>query len=178
MHSKWRYEICISVFRHSRGTWVFSKLWGIQNYSPKNFRCNLKIKLQKIVGSSLSTVRWVSKIVHEWNGHLEFFSQVIENSRKNLLLLTDINIFLQKTVVRCPWLVRTVKNNNRPNCSTLFCTFPCCWFAWLQCQMSRNFLIFTFYRGNVVHVCFCSLFPLPLIFFFSSAIKFASVRWS
>ena len=44
-----------------------------------------------------------SKIVHEWNGHLEIFSlpQAIEISRKSLLLLTDI---LQKTVVGCPCL--------------------------------------------------------------------------
>ena len=42
-----------------------------------------------------------SKIVHEWNGHIEIFSlpQVIENSRQYLLLRTDI---LQKTVVGCP----------------------------------------------------------------------------
>ena len=45
-------------------------------------------------------IRWASKIVHEWNGHLEIFSQVKENSRQNLLLRTDI---LQKTVVGCPW---------------------------------------------------------------------------
>ena len=39
-----------------------------------------------------------SKIVHEWNRHLEIFShaQVTENSRQYLLLRTDI---LQKTVV-------------------------------------------------------------------------------
>ena len=42
-----------------------------------------------------------SKIVHEWNGHLEIFSrpQVIENSGQYLLFQTDI---LQKTVVGCP----------------------------------------------------------------------------
>ena len=42
-----------------------------------------------------------SKIVHEWNGHLEIFSrpQVKENSRQNLLPRTDI---LQKTVVGYP----------------------------------------------------------------------------
>ena len=36
-----------------------------------------KIKLKKIVD------RYVTKIVHEWNGHLEIFSlpQAIENSR-------------------------------------------------------------------------------------------------
>ena len=43
---------------------------------------------------------WASKIVHEWNGHLELFSQVKENSGQNLPLRTDI---LQKTVVGCPW---------------------------------------------------------------------------
>ena len=33
-----------------------------------------------------------SKIVHEWNGHLQILScpQVIENSRQYLLLRTDI----------------------------------------------------------------------------------------
>ena len=33
-------------------------------------------------------IRWASKIVHEWNGHLEVFSrpQVIENSRQYSLL--------------------------------------------------------------------------------------------
>ena len=38
-----------------------------------------KIKLQKIVGN----FREASKIVREWNGHLEIFSlpQAIENSR-------------------------------------------------------------------------------------------------
>ena len=37
-------------------------------------------------------MRWASKIVHEWNGHLEAFSspQEIENSRHYLLLRTDI----------------------------------------------------------------------------------------
>ena len=47
-------------------------------------------------------IREVSKIVPEWNGHLEILSrpQVIENSRQHLLLRTDI---LHKTVVGCPW---------------------------------------------------------------------------
>ena len=37
-------------------------------------------------------IRQASKIVHEWNGHLEIFScaQVVENSRQCLLLHTDI----------------------------------------------------------------------------------------
>ena len=43
-------------------------------------------------------IREASKIVPEWNGHLEILRrpQVIENSRQHLLLRTDI---LQKTVV-------------------------------------------------------------------------------
>ena len=41
MHSKRRYKIGILVFGHSRGAWVFSKLRGMQNYFPENFRCSL-----------------------------------------------------------------------------------------------------------------------------------------
>ena len=42
-------------------------------------------------------IRRASKIVHEWNGHLEVFSrpQVIENSTQYLLLGSDI---LKKTL--------------------------------------------------------------------------------
>ena len=45
--------------------------------------------------------REASKIVHEWHGHLEFFSRplVIVNPRQYLLLRTAI---LQKAVVGCP----------------------------------------------------------------------------
>ena len=45
-------------------------------------------------------LRQVSKIVSEWNAHLEVISriQAIENCRQYLLLRTDI---LQKTVVGC-----------------------------------------------------------------------------
>ena len=53
--------------------------------------------------SNLKTfIREASKIVREWNGHLEVLSrpQVIENSRQSLLLRTDI---LRKTVVGCSW---------------------------------------------------------------------------
>ena len=126
MHSKRRYKICISrsVFGHSRGTWVFSKLRGIQNYFPENFRCNLTYYegnnfldsffhhifelenfripyLRKMPNPGEWNVKnWASKIVHEWNGDLEIFSQEEENSRQNLLLRTDI---LQKSVVGCPW---------------------------------------------------------------------------
>ena len=142
MDSKWRYKICISVFGHSRGTWVFSKFRGIQDYFPENFRCNLTyyeadkfsdfffhhifesdnfripLYLRKIAllgewnvknetsenrREFISMIRWASKIVHGWNGHLEAFCQVnryfTENSR---------------------WMPRIVKNNNRSNRSTLF----------------------------------------------------------
>ena len=46
-------------------------------------------------------MRYASKIVHEWNSHLEIFSrpQVIEKFRQYMLLPTDI---LQKTVVGFP----------------------------------------------------------------------------
>ena len=47
-------------------------------------------------------MRWTSKIVHEWNVHLEICirPQAKENSRQYLLFRTDI---LQKTVVGTPW---------------------------------------------------------------------------
>ena len=73
-------------------------------------------------------------------------------------------------------LTRTVKNNNRSNCSTLSCTFPCRWFAWLQRETSRKLPGFHF-LWRKCGTCSCSLFPLPLIFF-SSAIRFESVRCS
>ena len=46
-------------------------------------------------------IRSASKIVHEWNGHLEIFNlpQGIENSRQFLSLGTDTS---EKTVVGCP----------------------------------------------------------------------------
>ena len=48
-----------------------------------------KIKLKK---NLREFVKQASKIVHQWNGHLEIFSlpQVIENSTQFLLLRTDI----------------------------------------------------------------------------------------
>ena len=47
-----------------------------------------KIKLQKIK----EYIREVSKIVHEWSGHLEIFSlpRALENYTQFLLLRTDI----------------------------------------------------------------------------------------
>ena len=52
---------------------------------------------------------------------------------------------------------KTVKNNNKSNqqkqlctCRTLFCTFVCRFFARLQGETSRNFLVqYTFYGENV-----------------------------
>ena len=117
-------------------------------------------------------IRWALKIVHEWNGHLENFSQVKENSRQNLLLRTDI---LQKTVIGCPWpeLWKTTigliaahffvhflaadlhdYNVKRPETS---------WFS--------RFIEETWYM-------FLFTFSTADVFFFSSAIKFVSVRWS
>ena len=40
MHSKRRYKN-LHLFGHPRGTWVFSKLQGLQYYFAENFRCNL-----------------------------------------------------------------------------------------------------------------------------------------
>ena len=150
MYSKRRYKICIySVILG--GTWVFSKLQGLQYYFSENFRCNLKfyesenfsdsslhrsfesrkfffipnpgcemwkIKLQKIIGNFF---RQSSKVVHEWNGHLEIFicPQVLENSRQYLLVRTGI---LQKTVAGCPWLKHQQvlsKNNIKTSISLL-----------------------------------------------------------
>ena len=57
-----------------------------------------KIKLKK---NLREFVRQASKIVHQWNGHLEIFSppEAIENSGQFLFLRTDI---FYKTVVGCP----------------------------------------------------------------------------
>ena len=48
--------------------------------------------------NSREFIRKPSKLLHEWNDHLEIFSlsQAIKNYRQSLLLQTDI---LQKTVV-------------------------------------------------------------------------------
>ena len=76
-----------------------SKILGFhfctKNCSTWAVKCE-KVKLQKIVGNLLGNLQ-ASKIVHEWNGHLEIFSrpQVIENSGQYLLLRKDIT---QKTV--------------------------------------------------------------------------------
>ena len=112
----------------------------------------------------ISMIRWASKIVHEWNGHLEIFSQVKENSRQNLLLRTDI---LQKTVVGCPWpeLWKTTIGLIAAHFLVHFLAVDL-----HDCNVKRpeNFLVF-FSRGNVVHVLvhffhcrsFCFLFGDP-----------------
>ena len=55
-------------------------------------------------------MRQISKIEHEWDGHLETFSrtQVIENSSQYFSLRTDV---LQKTVVGAPVPFYHPKNN-------------------------------------------------------------------
>ena len=77
------------------------------------------------------------------------FSQVKENSRQNFACP---NRYFTFNIRSMPLPTKTVKNNNRPNCSTVFGTFPRRCFAWLQRETSRNFLVFTFYGGNVVNV--------------------------
>ena len=118
-----------------------------------NFRFPFYLqKMWKINGEFISMIRWASKIVREWNGHLEIFSKKFASPNR---------YFTENS--RWVPLTRIVKNNNRSNCSTLFCTFPYLWFAWLQRETSRNFL-FTF-LWRKCGTCSCSLFPLPLIFF-------------
>ena len=72
-------------------------------FSTKN-RLTWVLKCEKLnfIENRREFIRYITKIVHEWNGHLEIFSlpQAIENSRQFLLLRTDI---LQKTVLGCPW---------------------------------------------------------------------------
>ena len=41
VHSKRGYKICNCSVILNKGTWVFSKLQGLQYYFPENFRCNL-----------------------------------------------------------------------------------------------------------------------------------------
>ena len=100
-----------------------------------------KIKLQKIVGKILDII--ASKIVHEWNGHLEIFSlpQAIAKTRHFLLFRTDIS---QKTVVVAPvhWY-----GAGRRNCcedKDLLCTFH------IQC---KSYLIIVQKSLNFGYFC-------------------------
>ena len=50
-------------------------------------------------------MRKVSKIVHEWNGHLEIYSrlQAIQNYRQYLFLRTDLSVSqIMRLTARCP----------------------------------------------------------------------------
>ena len=58
----------------------------------------------RILENRREFIREASKIVHEWNGHLEIFSlpQALKSSRQFLLLRTD---FTDSTVRdRCPYV--------------------------------------------------------------------------
>ena len=128
-------------------------------------------------------IRWALKIIHEWNGHLENFSQVKENSRQNLLLRTDI---LQKTVVGCPWpelwkttigLLLTINwliIGLLLQHTFLYISLPliCMTTTWNVQKLPGSHVLW-----RKCGTCSCSLFLLPLISF-RSAVNFVSVRWS
>ena len=149
MHSKWRYKTCISVFGHSRGTWVFSKLRGIQNYFPENFRCNLTY--------------------YEGDDFSDSFSHHIFES-ENL----RIPFYCEKLNVGCPWpeLWKTTIGLIAAHFLVLFLAIDL-----HDCNANHpeNFLVFTFHGRNVVHVL---VHFSTAAHFFSSGIKFVSVRWS
>ena len=107
-----------------------------------NFRFPFYLrKMWKINREFISMIRWASKIVREWNGHLEIFSKKFASPNR---------YFTENS--RWVPLTRTAKNNNRSNCSTFFGTSPCRCFAWIQRETSRNFLGFYVVWRNVVHV--------------------------
>ena len=104
----------------------------------------------------ISMIRWASKIVHGWNGHLEIFCQVKETSRQNLLLRTDI---LQKTVVGCPELWKTT-------------------IGLIAAHFFVHFLAFDLHDYNVkrpVHVFMEEMWYM-FLFTFSSAAHFFKLR--
>ena len=92
-------------------------------------------------------------------------------SRQNLLLRTDI---LQKTVVGCPWpeLWKTTIGLIPAHFFVHFLAVVCMTTTW-NVQKPPGFHVLWRKCGT----CSCSLF-LPLLIFFSSAIKFVFVRWS
>ena len=122
MHSKWRYKICISVFGHSRGTWVFSKLRGIQNHFPENFRCNLTY----YEGDNFSDT---------------FFHYIFESENFRIPLKCE------KIKVGCPWpeLWKTT-------IGIIAAHFLVHFLAVDLHDCNVNVLVFTFYGENVVHV--------------------------
>ena len=85
------------------------KILGFLFTTKKNLTWRVKCEKSNFGKSWRIYWKSSSKIVHEWNGHLEIFSrpQVIENSRQYSLLWTDI---LKKTVVGCPWNQSTLSN--------------------------------------------------------------------
>ena len=80
-----------------------------------------KIKLEKIV-ANLSDIK-ASKIVHEWNGHIEIVGrpEVMENSKQYLLLRTD--------VLKSGWVSLCYR------CASMvfFFIHSVCYSKWLQC---------------------------------------------
>ena len=110
------------------------------------------------------------EIVHEWNGHLEIFSQV----RKKIL--GKICFSWQKTIVGCPWPERW-KTTIGQIAAHFLVHFLAVDLHDCKVKRPQNFLIFTFKGGNVTHVL-VHFFHCSSFLFFSSAIKFVYVRWS
>ena len=82
-------EVFKALSPHESG----KQIWGFKTVPTLN---SLSFPLQ--TPATQAIIRCVSKIVHEWKGHLEIFNppQAIENFRQFLLLRTDI---LQNTAV-------------------------------------------------------------------------------
>ena len=69
---------------------------------------------------------------------------------------------------RVKWRTTTIgpiskKQQQLCTCSTLFCTFLCCCFAWLQHETSRNFLVKCFIN-KILCVFLFTYFSLLLVF--------------
>ena len=144
MHSKWRYKICISVFGHSRGTWVL-KLRGIQNYFPENFRCNLTY----YEGDNFSDT-FFQHIFESENYRIPFYSL-----RKTCLTRW---VKCEKLKVGCPWpeLWKTTIDLIAAH----FVHFLAVDLHDCNVKRPENFLVFTFYGENVVHCRSFFLAPL------------------
>ena len=102
MHSTRRYKICtcsvtlreLESFQNFKGfkTFAVNLRCNITYYESESF-CDSSfhhIKLEKIV-ANLFDIK-ASKIVHEWNGHIETVGrpEVMETSKQYLLLRTDV----------------------------------------------------------------------------------------
>ena len=71
-------------------------------------------------------------------------------------------------ITRVKWKTTTIgliskKQQQLCTCSTLFCTFLCCCFAWLQHETSRNFLVKCFIK-EILCVFLFTHFSLLLVF--------------